>query len=73
VADIKPIACLEVSGIDYDAEVSSLYANMHKACQITSNDLMLEGNVKKQLTAYLPIISGARMMKDYLKFLFPKQ
>ena len=46
---------------------------MHKACQITSNDLMLEGNVKKQLTAYLPIISGARMMKDYLKFLFPKQ
>ena len=73
VADIKPIACLEVSGIDYDTEVSSLYANMHKACQITSNDLMLEGNVKKQLTAYLPIISGARMMKDYLKFLFPKQ
>lgn len=73
VADIKPIACLEVSGIDYDAEVSSLYVNMHKACQITSNDLMLEGNVKKQLTAYLPIISGARMMKDYLKFLFPKQ
>ncbi len=73
VADIKPIACLEVSGIDYEAEVSSLYANMHKACQITSNDLMLEGNVKKQLTAYLPIISGARMMKDYLKFLFPKQ
>ena len=73
VADIKPIGCLEVSGIDYDTEVSSLYANMHKACQITSNDLMLEGNVKKQLTAYLPIISGARMMKDYLKFLFPKQ
>lgn len=73
VADIKPIACLEVSGIDYDAEVSSLYTNMHKACQITGNDMMLEGNIKKQLTAYLPTISGARMMKDYLKFLFPKQ
>lgn len=73
VADIKPIACLEVTGIDYDAEISSLYANMHKACQITANDLMLEGNIKKQLTAYIPIISGARMMKDYLKFLFPKQ
>ena len=73
VADIKPIACLEVAGIDYDAEVSSLYTNMHKACQITANDMMLEGNIKKQLTAYIPIISGARMMKDYLKFLFPKQ
>ena len=60
-------------GIDYDAEVSSLYTNMHKACQITANDMMLEGNIKKQLTAYIPIISGARMMKDYLKFLFPKQ
>ncbi len=73
VADIKPIACLEVAGNSYEAEVSSLYTNMHKACQIASNDMMLEGHVKKQLNAYLPTISGARMMKDYLKFLFPKQ
>lgn len=73
VADIKPIACLEVTGVDYEAEASSLYTNMHKACQITGNDMMLEGHVKKQLTAYLPTISGARMMKDYLKFLFPEQ
>ena len=73
VADIKPIACLEVAGNSYEAEVSSLYANMHKACQIASNDMMLEGHVKKQLNAYLPTISGDRMIKDYLKFLFPKQ
>ncbi len=72
VADIKPIACLEVTGNSYDAEVSSLYTNMHKACQIVGNDMMLEGNVKKQLAAYMPTISGARMLKDYLKFLFPE-
>lgn len=71
VADIKPIACLEVTGNSYEAEVSSLYTNMHKAAQILQNDSMLERHVKKQLSAYLPIISGARMLKDYLKFLFP--
>lgn len=73
VADIKPIACLEVSGIDYEAEVASLYANMHKAAQIVKDDHLLEQYVRKQLSAYLPTISGARMLKDYLKFLFPQQ
>lgn len=73
VADIKPIACLEVTGASYESEVSSLYMNMHKACQVTANDMMLEGHIKKQLTAYLPTISGSRMLKDYLKFLFPEQ
>lgn len=72
VADIQPIACLEVTGNSYDAEVSSLYMNMHKAGQIISDDKMLETYVKKQLSAYLPTISGARMMQDYLKFLFPQ-
>lgn len=72
VADVQPIACLEVIGNDYDNEVSSLYTNMHKAAQIISNDEMLEHYVKKQLSAYLPTISGTRMLKDYLKFLFPE-
>lgn len=71
VADIKPIACLEVTGNSYDAEVSSLYSNMHKAAQITGNDMLLERYLKRQLSAYLPTISGSRMLKDYLKFLFP--
>lgn len=71
VADVQPIACLEVTGNSYDAEVSSLYTNMHKAGQILGNDSMLERYVKKQLNAYLPTISGTRMMQDYLKFLFP--
>ncbi len=72
VADIKPIACIEVNGKDYHEEVSSLYANMHKAATMVKDDVMLEQMVHRQLKAYLPIISGARMLKDYLKFLFPQ-
>ena len=72
VADIQPIACLEVVGNSYDKEVSSLYANMHKAAQIVRDDRLLEQNVHRQLGAYLPTISGSRMLKDYLKFLFPQ-
>ena len=72
VADIQPIACLEVSGKNYEAEVSSLYVNMHKAAAIVKNDQLLEKHVRHQLNNYLPIISGARMIKDYLKFIFPK-
>lgn len=71
VADIKPIACVEVSGNNYEAEVSSLYSSMYKAAAAVKSDAMLERNIRRQLKAYLPIISGARMMKDYLKFLFP--
>ena len=73
VADIKPIACLEVNGKNYDEEVRSLYLNMHKAARIMQNDSLLEKLTHRQLKAYLPIISGARMMKDYLHFLFPKR
>ena len=72
VADVQPIACLEVTGRNYEAEVSSLYVNMHKAAAILKNDQLLEKYIRHQLSNYLPIISGARMMKDYLKFIFPK-
>lgn len=71
VADVKPIACLEVTGNSYDAEVASLYTNMHKAAHIVRDDQLMEQYVRRQLKAYLPTISGARMLKDYLKFLFP--
>ena len=72
VADVQPIACLEVTGRNYEAEVSSLYVNIHKAAAILKNDQLLEKHIRHQLSNYLPIISGARMMKDYLKFIFPK-
>ena len=73
VADVKPIACLEVTGHNYEDEVKSLYVNMYKAATIIGNDAMLLCHIHRQLNAYLPIISGARMLKDYLKFLFPKK
>lgn len=73
VADVKPIACLEVTGHNYEDEVKSLYVNMYKAATIIGNDAMLLRHIHRQLSAYLPIISGARMLKDYLKFLFPKR
>ena len=71
VADIKPIACLEVSGVSSEDETTSLYANMRRAAQIIASDELLMQYIHRQLIAYLPIISGARMLKDYLKFLFP--
>ncbi|MCL2444699.1 alpha-glucan family phosphorylase [Candidatus Saccharibacteria bacterium] len=71
VADLQPAPVLEVLGHDYHAEVESVYAHMRHACKIIRDDHLLESEVHRQLTAYLPIISGARMMKDYLKFLFP--
>ncbi|PID33486.1 hypothetical protein CR969_00470 [Candidatus Saccharibacteria bacterium] len=72
VADVRPIACLEVTGTSCQAEAQSLYANMHRAAHIISEDQRLEHEIHRQLKAYLPTISGARMLKDYLKFLFPK-
>ena len=45
---------------------------MLKAAAAIKNDQLLEKTVRRQLKAYLPIISGTRMMKDYLKFLFPQ-
>lgn len=60
VADVQPIACLEVTGKNYEAEISSLYVNMHKAATILQDDQLLEHHIHHQLGSYLPIISGAR-------------
>lgn len=72
VADIVPIACLEVSGKTYQEEVESLYAQMEQACRIQKDDKLLESEIERQLEGYLPVISGTRMIRDYLKFLFNK-
>jgi starch phosphorylase len=72
VADVSPLACLEVTGATYNDEVDSLYAEMHKAASALRDDVLLEKAIHKQLIGYLPTISGARMMKEYLRFLFDK-
>jgi alpha-glucan phosphorylases len=70
VADIVPAACLEVLGSDYAAEVESVYSQMRYATEVLRDDRKLEMEIRRQLISYLPVISGARMVKDYLKYLF---
>lgn len=72
VADVSPLACYDVVGATYDDEVTSLYEQMRLAAGALRDDGLLEKAVHKQLIGYLPTISGARMMKEYLRFLFDK-
>lgn len=72
VADVSPLACFDVEGPTYDDEVTSLYEQMRLAAGALHDDALLEKAVHKQLIGYLPTISGARMMKEYLRFLFDK-
>jgi starch phosphorylase len=71
-ADIEPPAYLEVTGSSYSEEADMLYRQMEQACNIIDDDEQLKNQVTKQLQAYLPIISGSRMIKDYLNLRFPK-
>lgn len=75
VADVRPIACLEVTGSEAgdEAEANSLYQQMQRAAEIFGDDQHLAQALHHQLYYYLPIISGTRMLQDYLRFLFPKQ
>ena len=72
VADISPTPCLEVSGVNYDDELRSLYLQMNRAGQIFKDDYLLEKQVQKQLQGYITVVSGSRMMKDYLRLIFGK-
>ncbi len=71
VADVSSDSYLNVSGDNDFEEFESLLQRMEEAGEIYDNDFDLEYTIKLQLINYLPIISGARMMKDYLDFLFP--
>ena len=70
VADASQNSYLNVTGSSESEELESLYQRMEEAA--SSNDFELELIVKKQLAAYLPVISGTRMLKDYLDYLFLK-
>ena len=72
VADCSINDYLNVAGEDEDEELGMLYQRMEEAIVAFSNDFDLEFLIKKQLAAFLPVISGARMLKDYLDYLFPK-
>ncbi|MBR2864076.1 glycogen/starch/alpha-glucan phosphorylase [Candidatus Saccharibacteria bacterium] len=70
VADCPSDSYLNISGDTEEAELDSLYARMEEAASAWENDFDLEFLVKKELTNYLPTISGTRMLKDYLDYLF---
>ena len=72
VADGPMSAYFCVNGASEEDELNILYQQMEDAISTWDNDFDLEFVIRRQLSAFLPIISGARMMKDYLDFLFPK-
>lgn len=71
VADGSINSYLNVSGKDEGEELDMLYQRMEEAAQIWESDFDLEYNIQTQLKEFLPITSGARMMKNYLDYLFP--
>ena len=71
VADGSINAYLNVSGSGEEEELNMIYQRMEEAMAIWENDFDLEYTIQQQLKEFLPIISGARMMRDYLDYLFP--
>jgi len=70
VADVEPPAVLLVSGENYQEEIKSLYAQMRTVAALWRDDESWIREIRRQLGAYLPTISGTRMMRDYLRYLF---
>lgn len=70
VADCPTDSYLNVSGDDESGELDMLYTRMREAAAAWQHDFDLEYWIRRELTAYLPVISGARMMRDYLTLLF---
>ena len=70
VADCPPESYLNISGENEVEELESLYARMEEAAAAWSNDFDLEYILKTELKNFLPVISGSRMLKDYLEYLF---
>jgi starch phosphorylase len=74
VADVEPPAAIfEVHGSNYNAEIASLYEQMRLAAEAMKDDTLWVKQIARQLSAYLPTICGARMVRDYLRYLFKTQ
>ena len=70
VADGPRDSYLSVEGNTEAEELASIYEKMEDAASAWENDFELEFWTKKQLSAFLPVISGTRMLKDYFDYLF---
>ncbi len=71
VADAPMSSYLNVSGETPKEELDMLYQRMAEATEIWQSDFDLEETIKTELKAYLPVVSGTRMLKEYLDYLFP--
>ena len=72
VADGSMEAYLNVHGTTEDEEAGELYLRMEEAASAWQNSFDLETLIQKQLIEFLPVISGTRMLKDYLDYLLPE-
>ena len=70
VADCSADNYVTIDGKNESQEVAELYRQMEVAAKAWRNDFDLEYWIHKELAAYLDVISGTRMMRDYLNFLF---
>lgn len=70
VADCPSDSYLCVSGRNEAEEVESLYQRIEEAAKAWQNDFDLETIIKTELKNYVPVISGSRMLRDYLDYLF---
>lgn len=72
VADGSISSYLNVSGEDEETETNMLYQRMEEAIEIWDNDFDLEDSIRRQLATFFPVVSGNRMLRDYLNYLFPE-
>ena len=72
VADGSSSSYLNVYGANEDEEVSELYRRMEEAANAWQNGFDLEVLIRTQLSEFLPVISGSRMLSDYLSYLLPE-
>lgn len=70
VADCPADSYLSIDGKSESAEAKQLYEQMEVASRAWRNDFDLEYWIHRELLAYLDVVSGTRMMRDYLNFLF---
>ena len=72
VADGSTASYLNVYGMSEDEEANELYLRMEEAGAAWQNRFDLETLIQKQLAEFLPVVSGTRMLKDYLDYLLPE-
>jgi starch phosphorylase len=63
----------EIKGTDDKRAAQSLYKNLDQMTKILDNPKQWRRTVIKQLAAFLPTISGTRMMLEYLNLRFEKE